>query len=110
MNASSIASNFTKEILDNLLAQMSSFGPLLTVRTVPDTCRVQFRFPRTKNRRIRKKWAKDEHNFRVEETKLFPRDKGYHDTARNVLYCRESLYRRASAAATRLVQDAVSGT
>lgn len=40
---------------------------------------VQFRFPRTKNRRIRKKWTKRAENFK-------PSDRVYADTARRVVY------------------------
>ena len=50
--------------------------PLLSgfrVYSSPHMCdRVQFRFPRTKKRRIRKKWAK-----RVENWKTVPWDKVY---------------------------------
>ena len=33
---------------------------------MPRTMRVQFRFPRSKKRRIQKKWAKQARNFRYE--------------------------------------------
>jgi hypothetical protein len=49
---------------------------------VPKTVRRQFRFPRTKKKRIRRKWAKDPRNWREEHVAFFiqtPRETPHDD-------------------------------
>lgn len=45
---------------------MSTFAgiPIVVNPCLPETRREQFRFPRSKKKRIRKKWAKDQRNWR----------------------------------------------
>ena len=50
----------------NLLAGI----PIVTNPYMPETSRFQFRFPRSKRVRIRKKWAKKAENYR-EEAAIF---------------------------------------
>ena len=51
---------------------------------------VQRRFPRTKNRRIRKKWAKRPENFG-------PRQDVFVDTARSVIYAHPDVAQKLRA-------------
>jgi hypothetical protein len=45
------------------------FGiPIIVDETLPIRRRVQFRFPKSRRKRIRKKWAKQPENFRTETT------------------------------------------
>lgn len=68
-------------------------GPTLALQIVPDTFRRQFRFPRSKKKRLRKKWAQNPANFRGFDCGL-PADALLHDRSQHVLYLRESLYLR----------------
>jgi len=46
--------------------------------TLVETCRPilkQYRFPRSKKKRIRNKWAKNERNFRFSQIETIPRGK-----------------------------------
>lgn len=54
-----------------------NFGNVKIIESVHLT--IQFRFPRTKKRRIRKKWAKRSENFK-------PREEVLYDKERNLIY------------------------
>lgn len=48
---------------------------------------IQFRFPKSKKKRIRKKWSKQDKNFRMEVTQHF-----VHDQIRNIIYVSSKTY------------------
>ncbi len=79
--------NFTIETLMAIIKSMPPAPP--RIQPVPDAFRVQFRFPRSKSRRIRKKWAKRAENFRWQDSG-YPIG-GLHDRANNVVYVRQSV-------------------
>ena len=68
---------------------LGPFGGLTLVESVHLT--VQYRYPRTKKRRIRKKWSKRPENFRHREDFLY-------DQARGVVYAHPIVARRLKAA------------
>lgn len=47
------------------------FNGIRVIQSLHATKRVQFRFPRSKSKRIRKKFQKNEKNFRTEPTAYF---------------------------------------
>jgi len=58
-NMHKMMNGLRNNILDMMRIQMNEY--------LPKTVRRQFRFPRSKKKRIRKKWAKDQRNWRDEE-------------------------------------------
>lgn len=73
----------------NTYLQIGPFGGLTLVESVHLT--VQYRYPRTKKRRIRNKWSKRPENFR-------PREDFLYDQARGVVYAHPIVARRLKAA------------
>jgi len=69
-----------------------AFGVLGGIKVIPNPNMiklVQSRFPRSKSKRIRKKWKKDLHNWHSK-----PSDEVYADMSRGVIYCHPVMFRR----------------
>ncbi len=76
------------KVLETLQSvQNATFTPQLQIRKsfAIQAQNKQVRFPKSKKKRIRKKWRKDKNNYKDIET-------GIHDKANNIIYLSEKMY------------------